>query len=80
MVDSPESCQNACLITDAFRGFHISITDEGYHCTCLYDFGNLPATYPEESFKATDYSGTGPIGGTNGAESDTCYKYLPNNN
>eukprot|EP00956_Cyclotella_meneghiniana_P027968 scaffold64115_cov42-Cyclotella_meneghiniana.AAC.1 len=71
-VDSPESCQNECLITDAFRGFYL---DE-YVCACMYDFDGLPTPTPD-GFEAIT-SGTGPIAQqADGSEGVTCYKYLP---
>eukprot|EP00956_Cyclotella_meneghiniana_P019836 scaffold34507_cov44-Cyclotella_meneghiniana.AAC.2 len=77
-IDSPESCQSACLqsITDAFRGLSL---DE-FACRCWYDAGGLPTSTPDD-FEAIDsLTGTGPIVGTDGDGAGTCYKYLPNSN
>ena len=71
---TPEDCQNACEVTDTFRGISYAPDD---FCICHYDADTLPSTVPATFFQITGdgwYIGTGPVV-PNGDVGSNCYKY-----
>ena len=71
-ITSVQDCQDACPMTDEFRGFVIY---PSIMCICLYDAGSLPPA--SQDFTQVPSEGSGPITSTFGSGAGTCYKYNP---
>ena len=73
---SVQDCQDACPVTDTFRG--ISYSPNTY-CLCHYDDGTLPSSVPDGFSGDTHGVGTGPVvpEATSMVFGSNCYKYHP---
>lgn len=71
-----QSCQDACPVTDEFRGISFTLSGTYRTCYCWYDGGSLPST-PQGYNEYTQGVGSGPVTSTNTNVSENCYKYHP---
>ena len=69
---------SACPKTDGYRGLYTHTPSwGGFRCYCLYEDGTNPAVTTELPQMHDYYEGTGPMHGTDGYGSYTCYKWHP---
>lgn len=71
---SLQDCQDACPVTDEFRGFEFF--DDQY-CACLYDAGSEPSAPAGFNQYQAGYGANGPVTSVGGSQATLCYKYHP---
>ena len=71
---SVQDCQDACPVTDTFRGISYS---PNLFCVCHYDGGTRPSVPDGFVTLADGNVGTGPVVPESASLPSNCYKYHP---